>query len=83
MGEEEDDWQSPRPKLNGTVGIGRAMWRRHYPRCNGRHLVNAAMTKGVPMWASGHNGEIRRAAHGYEPTREAAMEAFAMSWRQQ
>jgi hypothetical protein len=24
------------------------------------------------MWASGHNGEIRRAAHGYEPTREAA-----------
>jgi hypothetical protein len=23
-------------------------------------------------WASGHNGEIRRADHGYEPTREAA-----------
>jgi hypothetical protein len=23
------------------------------------------------MWASGHNGDIRRAAHGYEPTREA------------
>jgi hypothetical protein len=21
------------------------------------------------MWASGHNGEIRRAAHGYEPAR--------------
>jgi hypothetical protein len=20
------------------------------------------------MWASGHNGDIRRAAHGYEPT---------------
>jgi hypothetical protein len=29
------------------------------------------------MWASGHNGEIRRAAHGYEPTREAALAAFA------
>jgi len=29
------------------------------------------------MWASGHNGEIRRAAHGYEATREAAMAAFA------
>ena len=29
------------------------------------------------MWASGHNGEIRRAAHGYEPTREAAMTAYA------
>ena len=33
------------------------------------------------MWASGHNGDIKRAAHGYEPTREAAMEAFAGSWR--
>jgi hypothetical protein len=33
------------------------------------------------MWASGHNGEIRPAAHGYEPTREAAMAAFAKSWR--
>ena len=25
------------------------------------------------MWASGHNGHIRRAARGYEPTREAAI----------
>jgi hypothetical protein len=33
------------------------------------------------MWTSGHNGYIRRAAHGYEPTREAAMAAFARSWR--
>jgi hypothetical protein len=33
------------------------------------------------MWASGHNGDYRRAAHGYEPTREAAMAAFAKSWR--
>jgi len=35
------------------------------------------------MWASGHNGEIRRAAHGYEATREAAMAAFAKSWRRE
>jgi hypothetical protein len=35
------------------------------------------------MWASGHNGQIRRAAHGHEPTREAAMAAFAKSWRRQ
>jgi hypothetical protein len=35
------------------------------------------------MWASGHNGEIRRAAHGYEPTREAAMATSAKSWRRQ
>jgi hypothetical protein len=27
------------------------------------------------MWASGHNGDIRRAAHGYEPKPEAAMAA--------
>jgi hypothetical protein len=33
------------------------------------------------MWASGHNGDIKRVAHGYEPTREAAMAAFAKSWR--
>ena len=33
------------------------------------------------MWSSGHNGQIRRAAHRYEPTREAAMAAFAKSWR--
>jgi hypothetical protein len=31
------------------------------------------------MWASGHNGNIKRAAHGYEQTREAAMAAFAKS----
>ena len=35
------------------------------------------------MWASGHNGHIRRAAHGYEPTREAAMAAFGKSWRRE
>jgi len=32
------------------------------------------------MRSSGHNGNIRGAAHGYEPTREAAMAAFAKSW---
>jgi hypothetical protein len=35
------------------------------------------------MWASGHNGDIKRAAHGYESTREAAMVAFAKSWRRE
>src|SRR5262245_43993646 len=33
--------------------------------------------------ASGHNGQIKRAAHGYEATREAAMAAFAKSWRRE
>jgi hypothetical protein len=32
------------------------------------------------MWASGHSAAtVKRAAHGYEPTREAAMAAFAKS----
>ena len=44
-------------ELNGTVGIGRAVRRRHYPRCNGRPLANVAMTEGT----SGHNSEICRA----------------------
>jgi hypothetical protein len=38
------------------------------------------------MWASGHNGDYRCAVHGYErdePTREAAMAAFAKSWRRE
>jgi hypothetical protein len=35
-------------------------------------------------WASGHSAAtVKRAAHGYEPTREAAMAAFAKSWRRQ
>jgi hypothetical protein len=35
------------------------------------------------MWASGHNGNYRRAAFGYEATREAAMAAFAKSWHRE
>jgi hypothetical protein len=34
-------------------------------------------------WASGHNGDMERVAHGHEPTREAAMAAFAKSWRRE
>jgi hypothetical protein len=35
------------------------------------------------MWASGHSAaSVKRAAHGYEAAREAAMAAFAKSWRQ-
>jgi hypothetical protein len=36
------------------------------------------------MWASGHSATtVKRAAHGYEPTREAAMQAFARSWHRE
>jgi hypothetical protein len=45
--------------------------------------VPAAAPEGRPwMWASGHSADtIKRAAYGYEPTREAAMAAFAKNWR--
>jgi hypothetical protein len=37
----------------------------------GRIFLSPAAPQDRPwMWASGHNGDIRRAAHGYEPTRE-------------
>jgi hypothetical protein len=40
----------------------------------GRIFMVPVAPQGRPwMWASGHNGHIRRAAHGYEQTREAAM----------
>jgi hypothetical protein len=40
----------------------------------GRIFLSPAAPQDRPwMWASGHNGKIRRAAHGYEPTHEAAM----------
>jgi ATP-dependent DNA ligase len=29
------------------------------------------------MWASGHNGEIRRAAHGYERRHDASVFLYA------
>jgi hypothetical protein len=46
-------------------------------------FLDAVGPQGRPwMWAFGHNGEIRRAAHGYE-AREAAMAAFAKSWRRE
>jgi hypothetical protein len=45
-------------------------------------FLDAVGPQGRPwMWASGHGGHIKRAAHGYEATREAAMAAFAKSWR--
>src|SRR5262245_65091276 len=42
--------------------------------------LDAAAPEGRPwMWASGHGGHIKRAAHGYAETRDAAMAAFAKS----
>jgi len=49
----------------------------------GRIMKSAAAPVGQPwMWtlAYGHH-EDRTPTHGYEPTREAAMAAFAKSWR--
>jgi len=44
-------------------------------------FLDAVGPQGHPwMWASGHSAAtVKRAAHGYEPTREAAM----ASWRRE
>lgn len=48
------------------------------------HLEAVAPEGRCWMWASGHSADsISRAAHGYEPTRKAAMAAFAKSWRRE
>jgi hypothetical protein len=58
--------------LEGGVIVGRIFF------------LDAVGPQGRPwMWASGHNGDVRRAAHGYEPTREAAMAAFKRSWHRE
>jgi hypothetical protein len=46
-------------------------------------LLSAVAPEDRPwMWASGHSADsVKRAAHGYEPMREAAMAAFAKSRR--
>ena len=51
----------------------------------GRIMHAMAAPMGTPwMWtlAYGHH-EDRSPTHGYEPTREAAMAAFARSWRRE
>ena len=51
----------------------------------GRIMKAEAAPVGTPwMWtlAFGHH-EDRTPTHGYAPTREAAMEAFAKSWRRE
>jgi hypothetical protein len=48
----------------------------------GIFFLDAVAPSGRPwMWASGHDGQIKRAGHGYAATREEAMAAFAKSWR--
>jgi hypothetical protein len=58
--------------LEGGVVIGRIM-----------HAGAGAPPDRPWMWASGHSADsVKRAAHGYEPTREAAMAVFKKSWGQ-
>jgi hypothetical protein len=49
----------------------------------GRIFLMPIGTGATWTWASGHKGAIERAAHGYEPTREAALAEVAKSWRRQ
>jgi hypothetical protein len=50
----------------------------------GRIMLAAAAPVGSPwLWTLAYGQhEDRTPTHGYEPTREAAMEAFAKSWRE-
>src|SRR5262249_49845099 len=54
-------------------------------RVAGRILRSAAAPVGTPwFWTLAYSHlEDRTPTHGYEPTREAAMAAFAKSWRRQ
>jgi hypothetical protein len=54
------------------------MIRLTLKQCVRRIFVSA---RGVADPWMCHNGDIRHAAHSYEPSREAAMAAFATSWR--
>jgi len=50
----------------------------------GRIMKAAASPVGTPwMWTLLLYHEGRTPTHGYEPTREAAMAAFAKSWRRE
>jgi hypothetical protein len=53
-------------------------WRR-----GGPHVQGARCTTGSPLDVGDRplGCQLKRAAHGYEPTREAAMAAFAKSWQ--
>jgi hypothetical protein len=76
---------SPLILKRGSASRSSGQWRDddYDVLVNGRLLfLDAVGPQGRPwMWGSGHNGDIRPAAHGYEQTREAAMVAFAKSWR--
>jgi hypothetical protein len=49
----------------------------------GRIFKAAASAPGTPwMWTLLFDYQDRTPTHGYAPTREAAMAAFAKSWRQ-
>jgi hypothetical protein len=43
-------------------------------------LKRASLYRSSGQWRD-EDCDIKRAAYGYEPTREAAMAAFAKSWR--
>jgi hypothetical protein len=62
-----------------STRLGIVIWI-HGMAQDDRIFLDAVGPRARPwMWASGHNAHYRRAAHGYEQTREAAMAAFAQS----
>jgi hypothetical protein len=90
LGGEQADIMSPLILKRASVSRPSGQWGDddYDVLENGVVVGRIFLSPGVPqdrpwMWASGHNGEIRRAAYGYEPTREAAMQVFAKSWHRE
>ena len=54
-------------------------------KCHSTQLSEIAAPVGTPWMSTSAYGyhEDRTPTHGYEPTREAAMAAFAKSWRRE
>jgi len=77
-------------KARECLALVRRVERRRLRRARkrhrgGPHFQRASRAAWAPwMWASGHSAAtVKRAAHGYEATREEAMAAFAKSWHGQ
>ena len=87
VGRGHDRWTPRRDFSSAESSLARPVkWSEDdYDVLEGRrhrrpHLQGADRASRPPLDANErpqrHNGDIRRAAHGYEPTREAAMAAF-------
>jgi hypothetical protein len=77
---------APDPQADRAAGqCETAAWSSSYATAGAAGATGRALDeRSLRMWtlAFGHH-EDRTPTHGYEPTREAAMAAFAKSWRRE